>query len=143
MSNEFPQEMQQKVAQYIQETDALLHEQRDTITQLTQKVAGLEQGQKQASEAAVEESAVITAVDHLIQAGFLKKANREASVAAIVKNPATELLSFVDKLASQRIGAASTVPLGRSIPSASKLASGTAPRASDQQFEATFNNLRP
>ena len=133
-------ELAQKVASYIKETDALITELKTERDSLRQKTAALE---KNASGTPLDAAAVVTAVDHVIQAGFMKQADRDKAIKAITTQPALALLSFVDKLASQRISVRDTgMPkLGRAVET--PVVPGSAPvRESDRVFEQRFDNFR-
>jgi hypothetical protein len=139
-----PEELSQKMAMYIQETTEIIADLRTENTQL-KEAASTGGNDKQASEEAPEEGRIVETVDHLIQAGFLKQSSRDQAIASVKADPANALLSFVDKLASQQIATPETMPkLGKAVAKEGQ-ESGAAPekekRASDSNFEATFDHL--
>lgn len=141
MSNQVPPELAQKMASYIQETDELIQELKAENSQLKQAAVGSD---KQASEGAVEGGRITEVVDHLIQAGFLKESSRDQAISSVTANPATALLDFCDKLASQRIVVPNQLPsLGKAVDKPGQMSGTTSEekRASDKQFENTFDNL--
>ena len=73
----------------------------------------------------------------------MKQADREKAVQAIIAQPATALLSFVDKLASQRISArdGGMPALGHAVTSTPEAGSAPMTRESDRVFEQRFNNF--
>jgi len=90
---------------------------------------------------AVDVDSVENMVDNAIEAGFIKEANRKASIDAVVANPGS-LIGFVDKLATNGIEktASAVRPLGRPTAAATKPAN-PAVRESDRLFEERFNGL--
>jgi hypothetical protein len=96
MSNEF----QNKVAQYVIESDECIEAQKAEINSLRARVGS----QKTASgrSVSVNTDAVRTAVDSMVDAGFIKQAEHEQAVSAIVADPSA-LIGFVSKLASNTI----------------------------------------
>jgi hypothetical protein len=153
MSDQVHPELAQKMASYIQETDGLIQELKAENLQLKQAATGCKKcGEnpcscgcdKQASEGAVEGGRITEVVDHLIQAGFLKESSRDQAISSVTANPATALLDFCDKLASQRIVTPNQLPrLGKAVDKPGQLPSAASEekRASDKQFESTFDNL--
>ena len=85
---------------------------------------------------------VETTVDHLVDAKFLKQADREQAVTAILDDPATALLSFCNKLAVRRCESEAAV-----MPKLGHAVDGTLEsdfaleRESDKAFEHRFNAL--
>jgi hypothetical protein len=149
-----PRELSQKMAMYIQETSEIIEDLRTENTQLKEAAGTCSKCgkpncscgcDKKASEEALEEGRIVETVDHLIQAGFLKQSGRDQAIASVKADPANALLSFVDKLASQQITAPNALPkLGKAVAKEGQ-ESGAAPekekRASDSNFEATFDHL--
>ena len=158
-------EAAQKIALFIGDTTELLYELGQERDFLREKVAILEkQGdceqhsysgegpcpdcdepvkQVEASYASGPEREVVeTTVDHLVDAQFLKQADRDQAVTAILDDPATALLSFCDKLAVRRCESEAAVmpKLGHAVDGI--LESDSAPsRESDKAFEHRFNAL--
>jgi hypothetical protein len=133
-------ELAQKVAMYIKETDALIHELKSERDAFQQKAASLE---KNASGSPIEMAKITAVVNQVIQAGFLKQADRDKAIQAISAQPANALLSFVEKLASQRISAGAQMPkLGRAVGTETESGSAPTVRESDRVFEQRFNNFR-
>jgi len=162
MNGVSPEELREKIAAYHNETIATMQSKDSDIKALTEKVADLEQklaakeckgcdnptcscNSKQ-KEASLEKTAVDGTVDKIIQAGFLKEAQREQALQAIADDPAGSLLDFLDKLASQRIqnarAQADMMPkLGHAVETGQETASALDVRDSDRSFEQTFDNL--
>jgi hypothetical protein len=152
----------EKIAMFIGETDALLQELRYERDFLRNKVATLQKTgrcddhnydgdgtcpkcgpEKKASYAAGPEREVVeTTVDHLVDAKFLKHADREQAVTAILDDPATALLSFCDKLAVRRCESEAAVmpKLGHAVDGILESDSALS-RESDKAFEHRFNAL--
>ena len=127
-------ETAEKIAMFIGETDELIQELRHERNFLRNKVGSYASGP--------EREVVETTVDHLVDAKFLKQADREQAVTAILDDPATALLSFCDKLAVRRCESEAAVmpKLGHAVDGI--LESDFAPsRESDKAFEHRFNAL--
>ena len=155
-------ETAEKIATFIGETDSLLQELRHERDTLINKVASLEKAgrcddhnhdgdgpcpecgpEKTASAApGLEREVVETTVDHLVDAKFLKQADREQAVTAILDDPATALLSFCDKLAVRRCESEAAVmpKLGHAVDEILESDSALS-RESDKAFEHRFNAL--
>ena len=155
-------ETAEKIAAFIGETDSLLQELRHERDTLINKVASLQKmgrcddhnyygegscpecgPEKKASYAAGPEREVVeTTVDHLVDAKFLKQADREQAVIAILDDPATALLSFCDKLAARRCESEAAVmpKLGHAVDGILESDSALS-RESDKAFEHRFNAL--
>jgi len=161
-------ETAEKIATFIGETDTLLQELRHERDTLINKVASLQKmgrcddhnhdgdgpcpecdgsvksvKQVEASYAAGPERSVVeTTVDHLVDAKFLKQADREQAVIAILDDPATALLSFCDKLAARRCESEAAVmpKLGHAVDGILESDSALS-RESDKAFEHRFNAL--
>jgi len=162
-------EIAEKIATFIGETDTLLDELRHERDFLRNKVATLQKtgrceehdvdgpcalcgdsedsdedsGEKVGSYASGPEREVVeTTVDHLVDAKFLKQADREQAVTAILDDPATALLSFCDKLAVRRCESEAAVmpKLGHAVDGILESDSALS-RESDKAFEHRFNAL--
>ena len=162
-------ETAEKIATFIGETDALLQELRHERDFLRNKVATLQktgrcddhnydgdgpcpdcdksvEKQIEASQKIAtfgpERSVVETTVDHLVDAKFLKHADRAQAVTAILDDPATALLSFCDKLAVRRCESEAAVmpKLGHAVDGILESDSALS-RESDKAFEHRFNAL--
>ena len=155
----------EKIAMFIGETDSLLQELRQERDFLRNKVAALQKTgrcddhnhygdspcpecdgsvkQVEASYAAGPEREVVeTTVDHLVDAQFLKQADRDQAVIAILDDPATALLSFCDKLAVRQVESEAAVmpKLGHAVDGILESDSALS-RESDKAFEHRFNAL--
>jgi hypothetical protein len=152
----------EKIATFIGDTDSLLQELRHERDTLINKVASLQKAgrcddhnhdgdgpcpkcvpEKTASAAPGPEREVVeTTVDHLVDAKFLKQADREQAVIAILDDPATALLSFCDKLAARRCESEAAVmpKLGHAVDGILESDSASS-RESDKAFEHRFNAL--
>ena len=156
-------ETAEKIATFIGETDALLQELRYERDFLRNKVATLQKtgrcddhdydGDGPCPECGpvVKEGSAVpgparevveTTVDHLVDAKFLKQADRAQAVTAILDDPATALLSFCDKLAARRVESEAAVmpKLGHAVDEILESDSALE-RESDKAFEHRFNAL--
>ena len=162
-------ETAEKIAVFIGETDALLQELQYERDFLRNKVATLEKAgvcddhnyagegtcpecdksaekQIEASQKIAtfgpEREVVETTVDHLVDAKFLKQADRGQAVTAILDDPATALLSFCNKLAVRRVESEAAVmpKLGHAVDGILESDSALS-RESDKAFEHRFNAL--
>ena len=90
-----------------------------------------------------EREVVETTVDHLVDAQFLKQADRDQAVIAILDDPATALLSFCDKLAARRVESEAAVmpKLGHAVDGVLESDFALESRESDKAFEQRFNAL--
>jgi len=88
-----------------------------------------------------EREVVETTVDHLVDAQFLKQADRDQAVIAILDDPVTALLSFCDKLAARRVESEAAVmpKLGHAVDEVLESDSARESRESDKAFEQRFN----
>ena len=151
----------EKMAMFIGETDILLQELRGERDILRDKVASLEKqgrcekhnydgevcpkcGPEKVGSYAMgpDREVVETTVDHLVDAKFLKQADREQAVTAILDDPATALLSFCNKLAVRRCESEEAVmpKLGHAVDGILESDSASS-RESDKAFEHRFNAL--
>ena len=162
-------ETAEKIATFIGETDALLQELRYERDFLRNKVATLQKtgrcekhdvdgpcalcgdieysdedsGDKEGSAVRGPAREVVeTTVDHLVDAKFLKQADRAQAVTAILDDPATALLSFCNKLAVRRVESEAAVmpKLGHAVDEILESDSALE-RESDKAFEHRFNAL--
>jgi hypothetical protein len=152
MSDQENPDLRQKIAEYVQETDALITELRTENQQLKEAASGCKKcGEtpcscgcdKEASEGVMEAGRIVTAVDHLIQAGFLKESTRDSAVQAVTADPANALMDFCEKLAAQQIVPVAQMPtLGKAVAKPGQESNAASDkRASDTNFEATFDSL--
>jgi len=133
-------DLKQKIAQYVKDTDDLITDLTSEKKALTNKVASQEEQlseQKQASER-VAEGTIETTVDRLIAAGFLTKNAREQHIESMKADTAGSLLNFCDKLAGQRLGG-SVPSLGNVVVEDKSQGSAHNLRESDRSFEASFS----
>ena len=120
-----------QVAEYIQTTDAVIHDQNTLIAALRsqQKVAS------QAPAVTPDPVKVGAMMDRIVEAGFITPNQKEASFRSVMQNPAV-LIDFVEKLAARSIQ--DTVPeVGAPVDPNSGL-KPAATRKSDDFFEQTF-----
>lgn len=143
-TTEMPEDLNDKVAEFVSDARALIGELTQERDQALQKVAELESTKGQQKQAAVngpDRDVVESTVDATVQAGFLKQADREQAIQAISDDPANAPLVFLGKLAARRIEQAeSTVPtLGKSFKKeAGHTPTGEPVRESDKFFEDRF-----
>jgi len=147
------------IATYVSDTQSIIKDQSAEIHGLQEKLASVEgkcacgkdydkcsmcSEDGQDKQASLEDGAIESTVDKVIQAGFLKEGSRQQALQAIQDDAANSLLTFLDKLADQRISsdsAGAEMPkLGHAVPTGQASASAQA-RESDRAFEQCFDNL--
>ena len=152
------------IANYVADTQKIIKEQGAEIESLTKMASDLQQGScacgksydecsqcdkaesndRQDKQASLSDSAVESTIDKAIQAGFLKEGSRRQALQAIQDDAANSLLTFLDKLADQRIESNSAgsamSKLGHAVPTGQESTSAQL-RESDRAFEQCFDNL--
>jgi hypothetical protein len=128
-----------EVAEYVELMDSIVAEQKTAIEELEAENASLKEAQKSAAEAPkVDKARAVTMLDKIVEAGFIKENQKEASLQAIEADPSC-LVNFLDKLAEKTIESSKVPSIGKSVRK-EKVARGTAPvRESDRHFEASFS----
>ena len=127
------------MAEYIQLTDEIIATEKQASQVLRKENEALQaRSQKQASSP-FEAAQVSTTVGNIIEAGFLKEAERDLAITEIQRDPAA-LLRFLDKLASTTIKTRSVASLGQGVEKQAT-ASGSTERESDKVFDRTFAAL--
>jgi hypothetical protein len=147
------------IATYVADTQSIISDQSAEIRNLKEKLASVDgkcscgkdydqcstcADSGQDKQASLTNSAIEDTVDKVIQAGFLKEGSRQQALQAIQEDAANSLLTFLDKLADQRIDSGSAgaeMPkLGHAVPTGQESASAQS-RESDRAFEQCFDNL--